>query len=92
MYVCMCRGTFLVLSITLTSCLYLCVCIYFVVVVVPCDSQSHRPKGLIDLKECMLYPVHPSLYGRSVSAFYLCVTFLLTLLSKVIFILCLFLS
>ncbi len=26
--------------------------------------QSHRAKGLLDLKQCRVYAVHPSLYGR----------------------------
>ena len=50
---------------------FVCVCLS-VCLFVSGDSQSHRPKGLIDLKECMLYPVHPSLYGRSVNAVHKC--------------------
>ena len=32
----------------------------------PCclPLQSHRSKGLLDLKQCRVYAVHPSLYGR----------------------------
>lgn len=26
--------------------------------------QSHRAKGLLELKQCKLYAVHPSLFGR----------------------------
>lgn len=28
------------------------------------NERSHRPRGLLDLKECKIYSVHPSLYGR----------------------------
>ena len=42
---------------------------------VSCDPfayiQSHRAKGLLDLKQCRVYQVHPSLYGKWVWNFFL---------------------